>query len=191
MQVVFLFISAWLITCALGQAPEVSSKKRPSEPQRVTSDKYRFSVALPRGWFVLKTGDLPVFISYPPEEALPQWQLPPGGAMIEMCLCPVGGAHPTGPTPYSCTEHQFAVEHAAVIDMQEVPGPPALGLVRAVLTSGEQVQLGTPSVKLHIITAFWRYGDQIFGAELSYTKRNLWNQYKRTLLDVIQNFQPK
>ncbi len=164
MQITAPILSLVLIVNALGQLRTAQGRKTDSHSRRIVSPKYGFSIAVPPGWFVfgnLGTEDPPVLTSYPPAEALPQWQLPPRGAVIRMLLCPAGGLHPNDPTLYSCEEHQFAVEHAAVTGGEQVPGPPAPDPPTALLGYGEQVPLGTPSQTLRLITVFWRYGDKI------------------------------
>lgn len=185
-----LLIGLTLLVSGSGQSPRTTSRRTDGRPNLVASTEYGFSVAVPSGWFVFKNKGLPVLITYPPEEALPQWQLPPGGAMIEMLLCPAGGVHPRDPTLYSCEEHQFAVEHAAVTGGERDPGPPALGSSMALLGLGEQVPLGTPSQTLRLITAFWRYGDKVFGVQLSYIAGDPDRHYKQILLDVMRSFRP-
>jgi len=177
------------IVCVAVLSGQTTSKGN-TRPDRISSEKYGFSTVFPARWYVLP-GELPVFFSFPAEKMLPQGELPPGGASINMLVREdtLAGADGDRLSPWA--DHEIRVNDGVAIERKYVTGPAVAKESQVLEVAFDQVGLGTPSQSLRFVIIFWQFRSKLFGAELCYIKGDpKGSQYERVLLDLVRSFRP-
>jgi hypothetical protein len=190
MQVIRSLLCLGLASAAALGAQEAQPRSS-DRPERIISDKYRFSVALPRGWYVVGDEDPPLFFNFPAERMLPQGELPTGGASISIRV-EGGERQNAGNEPMSTwADHEAEAVHGINVAKSFIDGPPVTGASRALYVVFSEPALGEPGQSLGIVIVLWRFGEGLFAAELSYISGDPKGKlYGQTLIEVARSFRP-
>jgi hypothetical protein len=181
----FCALGLAFVTTATGQAPRSRFDGRAA---RAISRTYQFSVASPHGWFEFENADGMVFFNYRAEQSLPQGEFPPGGASINIRVRDTASAGRSGDLLPSRADHAIQMHHGVSVERGYVVGPKAIGVVRALRVSFDQVALSADLQSLHFVTVFWDFRGHSFEAELSYGKGDPRGGHdERVLLDLVRS----
>ena len=157
--------------------------------KRIFSKDHGYSVVLPKRWYVYNGGDLPLFFNYRAEDALPQGQLPPGGAEIHLLLPAEWRQDNSVHSMSSWVAQEVRMHNGSHVKRNLIRGPAMSGRKRALQVSFDQLALGTPGQSLRLVAVFWQVKDRPFAAELSYVEGDSkGRQYQTVLLEMVRSF---
>ena len=158
--------------------------------QRFTSDKYGFSMAVPRGWGVSTDQDTPLLVSYPASHALPQGRIPSGGANISVVpldkfrgqerrsLAEWATADATGDSAPNSPIYPFKM-------------PPASMVKDAVISSHDTPTFGPDDQSQHTVNIFWEFRNKRFAAHLLYPAHDPKGpEFERIFMETIRSLRP-
>jgi hypothetical protein len=165
---------------AQGHAPPKSNT------DLIINKKYGFSVVRPRNWFVLLTGDTPVFFTYGPEAVPPDASVPPGGASIWLRAGSLGPL--PAPTTLSAWAQKVVAEgHGSDAREHSIEGPGVPGLQVVFL----QLPLGSPGDVIKDVVLAWKWRNTIYGAQLTYHDGDpRSDEYEKALVELMRSFKP-
>ena len=172
-------------------APAVLAQgKLDSTGQRFVSEKYQFSIAIPRGWGASFDRDTPLFVSYPASRALPQGKLPLGGANIS--IVPLDAYHSTK----TLTLNEWATadargDFAHSTPVRELEMPPESGVVAAIISSHDTPTFGPDDQAQHTVNVFWKFNGNLFAAHLFYPAHDAKGPgFEKVFLDTLRSIRP-
>jgi hypothetical protein len=181
------FLSGLLIASVVWAAAQPRGKSD-AQAERIVNKKYAFSVIRPDRWYVFLGGDVPGFYNFPAEKMLPQGQLPPGGAALQMHVSAAGRPFEAGELS-RWAESVAAARHGANAKQQSIDGPESQ---QGLKLTFDQLPLGVPGDTLLTVLLAWQARGTIFGAELTYIKGDPHaEQYERVLIELMRSFRPQ
>jgi hypothetical protein len=189
MQVAVLFCGLGL-ACATTLSAQGAKTNAGSRPDRITNNKYRFSVMFPPKWFVYDGGDVPAFFNFRPELSV-QGELPPGGASICMLVTTDEKEQQSDTALSKWAEQKVKSHHGGNVERRVINGPVETGASPALRVSLDSPALSPDLQSLRYVIVFWQYKGTSFGLELSYAKDDPnATRYENVLLEVMRSFRP-
>jgi hypothetical protein len=177
------------LACAVVPGGEVKSQAS-SRPDRIINEKHGFSVIFPKGWFMFDNGDVPAFYNFSPEKSI-QGNLPVGGASIELLVRDAEKEQQSANPLLAWADQEIGSEHGINVGRQDINGPTAIRVSRALRVSFDRKALGTHAPSLHFVIILWQFKSRLFGAQLSYIKNDpKASQHERTLSQLVGSFKP-
>jgi len=168
--------------------------------QRVTCEKYGFSMAVPRGWSAgLIDMTTPMFINFDPRTApvpTPPIQLPKGGATIGVLASDLEPGAKSSPE-WLKTPRGWAAEVARREGLLENPiitpidFPRESGVSNAVTTAFDDPTYSPGEQHQRCVNIFWEFGGRLFRAHLTYVKEDPRGAaHEKVFQDTIRTIRP-
>jgi hypothetical protein len=133
------------------------------------SNKYAFTIAVPRGWGVSGGSDTPVFFYAPPSERFIQASIPKGGAVITVEPRDAASGKnrlDTTPEAWALEDlHLFASGSPAI---EPFTFPKESRVSRAVICSYEEPTFSPDQQVQQSVAIFWEFDNTLFVAHLNY-----------------------
>ena len=160
--------------------------------RRFISQRYGFSMAVPRGWGVSIGLDTPVYFYAPPGERFIQASIPKGGAEITV------GSHDTmpGPGKSATTPEAWALAdaHAMASSLPSIRPfrfPKESGASDAVTCSYDEPTFSPDQRTQHSVAIFWKFSRKMFAAHLNYNARDSHvPAFEKTFFETIRSIRP-
>jgi len=160
--------------------------------RRFVSEKYEFSMAVPRGWRVKLPDELPLYFNYPDSRALPQGRLPDGGAYISVVV-----SENLSGRRYGGSLSQWAVKDMHIETHAPPPSPLPFAMPResdaknAIELSYDSEAFERGQQQEHEVAIYWEYRGRFFNAHLSYVAADPSGAaIERVFLDTVRSFRP-
>jgi hypothetical protein len=161
--------------------------------RRFISEKYGFSIAVPRGWLVDPSKDTPVYFSFSPAEAEDfnrQLRLPRGGAVISLV------AQESLPMRSSRTLSDWAVADARGTSAESPSArpfetPTESGMTSAIVSSYDTATFGPDDRSEHHVSIFWEFREKRFAAHLLYPAHDpKGTEFEKVFLQTVRSIRP-
>lgn len=155
--------------------------------RRFLSEKYGFSIAIPRGWSQLANQDTPLFVSYPASRALPQGRIPEGGAIISIVpLDAFKGLESRTLFEWAVADARGDSAGSAPIRPFEMPSQS--GVTTAIISSHDTPTFGPDDQSQHTVNIFWEFRRKLFAAHLLYPAHDPRGaEFEKTFLDTVRS----
>ena len=179
----------WLLGHVSVQAQTANSRHGVG-PRRVASEKHKFSVLLPTGWFYYLGGDLPSFYNFTPGKSI-QGHIPSGGASIVVIRNEALSGNNNVDQLSAWADERIKRRHGINSTRTLTEGPKDASERQALYVSFDQPAFSQSDEPLRFVIALWRFRDFLLGAELSYIKGDPKAiEYERLLHVLTMSFRP-
>ncbi len=188
----FAFVSFPLVILTIaGQAQ--GKLEGPGAAKRFISEKYGFSTYVPMGWRIELPADRLLLYNYPASRALPQGQLPKGGAQITVVMKDaLSGERPYGNTLQEWATNDMRIETGSTPSSTErFEMPRESGAKNAITLSYDTAIFGIGQQKQHIVDVYWEFKQKYFAGYLYYVANDPKGAVlEKTFLNTIRSFRP-
>jgi hypothetical protein len=161
--------------------------------RRFVSEKYGLSMFIPTGWRVELPVDRLLAYSYPATRALPQGQLPNGGASIVVIMRkPLSEERRYGRTLPEWAAKDMEIEaDGNPASPSAFQMPQESGTQDAISLSYDSAILGIGQQQQHEVAIYWEFKGSFFAAHLFYIAGDpKGTALEKLFLDTVRSFRP-
>ncbi len=187
-KVAVVALGSLLASLALGRGRIEGS----GTARRFVSQRYGFSITVPRGWYASVDGDTPMYVNFRSTGGATQLHLPDGGAaIVVVAQDSLPKRRRLGGSPRDWA--QWDTRGVATANPQVWPfwTPKASGASRAVVTSYDYATYSTQDQAQHCVAIFWDFAHRLFAAHLNYVVGDpKGREFERTFRETIRSIRP-